>query len=69
MKIIIGFIVLWPLVGFLLNGLGRNIWSKKMIASKATGYIFASFVFSLFIREKVKFNFVILVFSFRFKAS
>ena len=47
MKIIIGFIVLWPLVGFLLNGLGRNIWSKKMIATQATGYIFASFVFSL----------------------
>ena len=47
MKTIIGFIVLWPLVGFLFNGLGRNIWSKKMIASKATGYIFASFVFSL----------------------
>ncbi|MFM7720549.1 MAG: NADH-quinone oxidoreductase subunit L, partial [Sediminibacterium sp.] len=47
MKIIIGFIVLWPLVGFLLNGLGRNIWSKKTIATQAIGYIFASFVFSL----------------------
>jgi NADH-quinone oxidoreductase subunit L len=47
MKIIIGFIALWPLVGFLLNGLGRNIWSKKTIATQATGYIFASFVFSL----------------------
>jgi NADH-quinone oxidoreductase subunit L len=47
MKTILGFIVLLPLVGFLFNGLGRNIWSKKMIASKATGYIFASFVFSL----------------------
>lgn len=47
MKILIGFIVLWPLVGFLLNGLGRNIWSKKTIATQATGYIFASFVFSL----------------------
>ena len=47
MKIIIGFIVLWPLVGFLLNGLGRNIWSKKVVATQATGYIFASFVFSL----------------------
>jgi NADH-quinone oxidoreductase subunit L len=47
MKIIIGFIVLWPLVGFLLNGLGRNIWSKKTVATQATGYIFASFVFSL----------------------
>jgi NADH-quinone oxidoreductase subunit L len=47
MKIIIGLIVLWPLVGFLLNGLGRNIWSKKTVATQATGYIFASFVFSL----------------------
>jgi NADH-quinone oxidoreductase subunit L len=47
MKTIIGLIVLWPLAGFLLNGLGRNIWSKKTIASQATGYIFASFIFSL----------------------
>jgi NADH-quinone oxidoreductase subunit L len=47
MKTIIGLIVLWPLVGFLLNGLGRNIWSKKTIASQATGYIFASFIFSV----------------------
>jgi NADH-quinone oxidoreductase subunit L len=47
MKTIIGLIVLWPLAGFLFNGLGRNIWSKKTIASKATGYIFASFIFSL----------------------
>jgi NADH-quinone oxidoreductase subunit L len=47
MKTIIGLIVLWPLVGFLLNGLGRNFWSKKTIATQATGYIFASFIFSL----------------------
>jgi NADH-quinone oxidoreductase subunit L len=47
MKTIIGLIVLWPLVGFLLNGLGRNIWSKKTIATQATGYIFASFIFSV----------------------
>ncbi len=47
MKTIIGLIVLWPLAGFLLNGLGRNIWSKKTIAIQATGYIFASFIFSL----------------------
>jgi len=48
MKTIIGLIVLWPLAGFLFNGLGRNIWSKKTIATQATGYIFASFIFSLF---------------------
>jgi NADH-quinone oxidoreductase subunit L len=47
MKTLIGLIVLWPLVGFLLNGLGRNIWSKKTIAIQATGYIFASFIFSV----------------------
>ena len=47
MKTIIGLIVLWPLAGFLLNGLGRNIWSKKTIATQATGYVFASFIFSL----------------------
>jgi len=47
MKIIIGLIVLWPLIGFLFNGLGRNIWSKKVIAYKATGYIVCSFIFSI----------------------
>ncbi len=47
MKVIIGLIVLWPLVGFLFNGLGRNIWSKKTIAYKATGYVFASFLMSI----------------------
>ena len=47
MKIIIGLIVLFPLIGFLFNGLGRNIWGKKTIAYKATGYIVASFVFSI----------------------
>ena len=48
MKVIIAFIILWPLVGFLFNGLGRNIWSKKTVAYKATGYIVASFIFSIF---------------------
>mgnify|MGYP000688685705 FL=1 len=47
MKLIIGLIVLWPLIGFLFNGLGRNIWSKKVIAYKATGYIVMSFIFSI----------------------
>ena len=47
MKTIIGLIVLWPLAGFLLNGLGRNFWSKKTVATQARGYIFASFVFSV----------------------
>ncbi len=48
MKILVAFIILWPLAGFLLNGLGRNYWSKKVIAYKATGYIVASFIASIF---------------------
>ena len=47
MKVIIGFIILWPFVGFLFNGLGRNVWSKKTVAFKATGYILASFICSI----------------------
>ena len=47
MKVIIGLIVLLPLVGFLFNGLGRNVWSKKLIAYKATGYIVSSFILSI----------------------
>jgi len=48
MKVLVGMIILWPLAGFLFNGLGRNYWSKKVIASKATGYIVASFIASIF---------------------
>ena len=48
MKILVDFILLWPFVGFLFNGLGRNYWSKKVIAYKATGYIVASFIASIF---------------------
>jgi NADH-quinone oxidoreductase subunit L len=47
MKIIVALITLLPFAGFLFNGLGRNIWSKKTIAYNGTMYIFASFVFSL----------------------
>ena len=56
MKIIIGFIVLWPFIGFLLNGLGRNIWNKKAIASIATVAIFASFIASVFAFMQVQAN-------------
>ena len=48
MKILVAFIILWPFAGFLFNGLGRNYWSKKVIAYKATGYIVASFIASIF---------------------
>lgn len=47
MKVIIGLIVLWPLAGFLFNGLGRNFWSKKIVAYKATSFVLASFIFSV----------------------
>ena len=48
MKVLVGLIILWPLAGFLFNGLGRNYWSKKVIAYKATGCIVASFIASIF---------------------
>ena len=47
MKVIIAFIILWPLIGFLFIGLGRNVWSKNTVAYKATGYILASFICSI----------------------
>ena len=54
MKVILGFIVLWPLAGFILNGLGRRVRSKKTIAYRACGQILASFVFSLIAFWQVK---------------
>lgn len=54
MKIVIAFILLWPFVGFLFNGLGRNYWSKKVIAYKATGYIVASFIASIFVFHHIQ---------------
>ena len=48
MKVIIELIILWPFIGFLFNGLGRHFWSKKIIAYKATGFIVASFICSVF---------------------
>jgi len=66
MKIIIAFIVLWPLAGFLFNGLGRNIWSKKTVAYKATGYIVASFIFSILAFLNVQTNGAITVHYFDF---
>lgn len=47
MKVILALITLLPFAGFLFNGLGRNIWSKRTIATNGTMYIFASFVLSL----------------------
>jgi len=54
MKVFLGFIVLWPLAGFLINGLGRRIRSKKIIAYHACGQILASFILSLVVFWQVK---------------
>jgi NADH-quinone oxidoreductase subunit L len=56
MKVFLGLIVLWPLAGFLINGLGRKIISKKVIAYHACGQILASFIFSLVVFWQVKEN-------------
>ena len=46
MKIILAFIVLFPLAGFLVNGLFRNTRYKSRIAYYACSQIFASFFLS-----------------------
>ena len=46
MKIILAFIVLFPLAGFFVNGLFRNTRSKKAIAYYACSQIFSSFFLS-----------------------
>src|SRR5215204_7175448 len=56
MKVILALIVLWPLAGFLLNGLGRRIRSKKTIAIHACGQILASFILSVVAFLDVKEN-------------
>jgi NADH-quinone oxidoreductase subunit L len=56
MKVILGLIVLWPLAGFLVNGLGRKVMSKKSIAWYACGQILASFIFSIIAFWDVKEN-------------
>ena len=66
MKILIAFILLWPLAGFLFNGLGRNYWSKKVIAYKATGYIVASFIASIVAFLQVQTNGAVTVHYFDF---
>ena len=46
MKIILAFIVLFPLAGFIVNGLFRNNSSKSKVAFYACSQIFASFFLS-----------------------
>lgn len=56
MKSFLLLIVLFPLAGFLVNGLGRKVFSKQFIAWNACGQLLASFVFSVVafmaVREK-----------------
>jgi NADH-quinone oxidoreductase subunit L len=47
-KVILAFIVLWPLAGFIINGLGRKLLSKKTIGTNACTNIMTSFVASIF---------------------
>lgn len=47
MKLFLLLIVLFPLAGFLVNGLGRNVLGKKLIAFNACAWILASFVLSI----------------------
>lgn len=47
MKLILLMIVLFPLSGFIMNGLGRKIYSKNYIAFNACGQILLSFVLSV----------------------
>jgi NADH-quinone oxidoreductase subunit L len=56
MKLFLFLIVAFPLAGFLINGLGRNTFSKRMIALNACGQIVASFVFSIIAFLAVKEN-------------
>ena len=55
-KILLAVIVIWPFVGFLVNGLGRNFRSKKTIAKFGCGQILASFLASVYVFFLVKEN-------------
>ena len=47
MKGILLFIILFPFLGFLINGLGRNFFGKRFIAWHACLQILASFILSI----------------------
>ena len=51
---IVYLIPLLPLIGFLINGLGRNYLSKSMISVVGCGTILASFVLSIWVFLQVK---------------
>lgn len=53
MSKLIYLVPLFPLAGFLLNGLGRNLLSRKLVSVIAVGAVLASFVMSLLIFREV----------------
>ena len=66
MSKLVYLVPLFPLLGFLINGLGRKSLSKQMISIIGSGAILASFVVSLLIFFDVKTNggSVVLLFDF-----
>ena len=51
---IVWLIPILPLIGFLINGLGRNNLSKTITGIIGSGVILASFVISLYVFFSVK---------------
>ena len=51
---IVYLIPLLPLIGFLINGLGRNYLSKSLIGIIGSGVVLASFVISVWVFILVK---------------
>ncbi|HEY6062434.1 MAG TPA: NADH-quinone oxidoreductase subunit L, partial [Chitinophagaceae bacterium] len=51
---IVYLIPLLPLIGFLINGLGRKYLSKSMISVMGCGTILASFILSIWVFVQVK---------------
>ncbi|HMG66303.1 MAG TPA: NADH-quinone oxidoreductase subunit L [Chitinophagaceae bacterium] len=56
MKTVLLLIVLLPFAGFLVNGLGRKVLGKRLIAFKACGVLLASFILSVVAFMSVKEN-------------
>jgi len=54
MSKLIYLVPLFPLIGFLLNGLGRKALSKSMVSVIGVGSVLASFVVSLLIFREVR---------------
>lgn len=54
MSKLVYLVPLFPLIGFLINGLGRKILSKTLIGLVGSGVILASFAVSLGIFFEVK---------------